>query len=198
MKRASSAESCALVREAKIGEGAADAVGVERVGEDGVGDAKRPRPFLAHADHDDLIALDLDAGRTTGDRGIGAEIVENGGFGRPLEGDLAEGLADAESGCGAAETHKLAGIVACGPGAEPLGDNDVGERESGNLDLYEVYVGRIGDAGPVHGLPYGDGGEIDLGLAPDILGPQVRREASPDRESLAVGCASSSATVKTT
>ena len=35
----------ALVREAKIGRGAADAVGVERVGEDVVGDAKRPRPF---------------------------------------------------------------------------------------------------------------------------------------------------------
>ncbi len=175
----------APVGQAETGEGAADAVNVERVGEDAVSDAKRPRPFLAHADHDDLIALDLDAGRTTGDRGIGAEIVEDRGFGRPLAGDLAEGLADAESGSGAAETHKLAGIVACGPGAEPLGGDDVGERESGTLDLYEMHVGRIGDAGPGHGFLHGDGGQIDLALAPDILGPQVRREASPDGERLA-------------
>jgi len=160
---------------------AAGGLGVDRILHDPVADHQIARPVRRVAQHDDLVAQKLDAGRGAGDTRIARPVPADYLLGRVL--DLAQRQRDAERRGAARDSHRMIGVLGRGLRAAPRGllDSLLGEQRA--LDLHEMNVGGRGDAGVLHGEANGSRRFLDLCSAADLFGPEGTRQADADRQS---------------
>ena len=166
-------------------DGRPDAVGVEGIAHDRVADAVATADPLGVADHHDLRLVELDTGRAGGHRREQRPVVHHVGVGRHL--DLAERDGDAEAGRAVGQVHRLVGVVGPDGLAARLRVTDGVDRQQRRLGLHVVHVGRVGDAGALHGDLHGVGDLADHPGVADLLGQDRLAHREPDRQPRLVG-----------
>src|SRR5438445_220802 len=73
--------------------------------------AQPTRPLRAIAEHDDLVALDFDAGRNAGARRLDGKVAQQGCVVETIRLDLLQSQRDAECACRAGKGHRFIGII---------------------------------------------------------------------------------------
>ena len=128
--------------EAGIADAVVDAVDVERVPHHAVADAKATAGPRRVAEEDDLAAVELDAGRARGDRGVEIQIAAD--VARPGHAHLAERDGDAEPGGAVGDPHRFMHLAGRGLAAPVRFPHRV-DSEQRRLGLDVVNVRRVAD-----------------------------------------------------
>jgi hypothetical protein len=140
---------------------------------------KRAGPGRAHAEDDDLVLQELDAGRAAGDARPAVEVAADGGLPHDGPVKLAQCQRHARSGRPAREPHGFERVAGRDGVARRFGTGDPFGREQRAFDLDVVGPGRARDLGfgerPPDSIRHG----LDLGAAADLPGFERRGASTP-------------------
>ena len=114
-------------------------------------DGERPRPCAGHAEHDDLVARQLDSRRAACTARPELPAASNIGIADFRRSDLTQRHRHAECARSARQAHGLQRVARRNRCVSALGFSDALDREQRTFHLYEMNIRRIINAGISHG-----------------------------------------------
>ena len=145
-------------------------------------DGERPAPGGAHAEHDDLVVFELDAGRRRGAAGPHRRVAPDRAIVHGLDRHLPERDGDAERRGATRQAHRLQRVARRNACASRFRGGNALRRQQRAFDLHEMHVGRIADPRIAHRRTDAVRDQRDLADPPEVLVRQCRRVRAADGE----------------